>query len=225
MARNTVSITTQVWGAQYGQFIPRWWESVKNLKRKPDEIVLVGSTADPAGLMSSVPDWVDVPVVKIQTECEYMQQWATTAVHACSSEWIALMPIDDQWGDEALDAIDEADSDLIIDRTEFLQGGEWPARWDTSAVNDRRFAPAGFAPFRRNLIPIWDMIPNDCHWNDYVFYLLLAKHEARVHHTNNLRMIHDLGYSHETMSGVLMNSAKRIAANRQLDKIRKELGI
>lgn len=225
MARTTVSITTQVWGEQYGQFTSRWWESVKTLNRKPDEIVLVGSTTDPAGLMSSVPDWVDVPVVKIQTECDYMQEWATVAVHACSSEWIAVMPVDDQWAPTALDAIDQADGDLIIDKTQFLQGGEWPATWDTARSGDRYFAPAGIAPFRRNLIPVWDMIPNDCHWNDYVFYLLLAKHNVKVHHTNNLRMIHDLGYTHETMSGVMMDSAKRMKADRQLITIREKLGI
>jgi hypothetical protein len=225
MGRTTVSITTQVWGERYASFIPRWWESVRILNRKPDEIVLVGSQDDPSGLMSSVPEWVDVPVVKIQTECEFMQEWATVAVHACTSEWIATMPIDDQWSPTALDAIDEAQGDLIIDRTEFLQGGEWPARWDTQNLQDRRFAPAGVAPFRRNLIPIWDKIPHDCHWNDYAFYLLLAKEGVKVEHTNNLRMIHDLGHTHETMSGVLMNPNRRLEADRQLVRIKQELSL
>lgn len=224
MGNSTVSITTQVWGERYAQFIPRWWESVRGLSRKPDEIVLVTDSNDTCQLLATVPDWVDVPVVKIATKNEFMQQWATTAVHACNSEWIAGMPIDDQFASTALNPIDTAQGDFLVDRVEFLTGGEWPASWSLPPRN-RRFAPAGISPFRRKLLPIWDLIPEDCHWNDYVWYLLLAKHEVKPEITNNLRMIHDLGHNHETMSGLNMNPETRIKADNQLARIRAELAI
>jgi hypothetical protein len=224
LGNSTVSITTQVWGEQYAQFIPRWWESVKSLSRKPDEIVLVTNLDDSRQLLSGVPDWVDVPIVEIRTQHEFMHQWATTAVHACTSEWIAGVAVDDQFAPTALDPIDTATGDFLVDRVEFLTGGEWPASWSLPPRN-RRFAPAGISPFRRKLLPIWDLIPEDCHWNDYVWYLLLAKHEVQPEITNNLRMIHDLGHNHETMSGVNMNPNTRTMADSQLAKIRSQLGI
>jgi hypothetical protein len=225
VGRNTVSITTQVWGEQYGQFIPRWWESVRTLNRKPDEIVLVGTHEDLPGLMSSVPDWVDVPVVKIQTHCDFMQEWGTVGFNACSMDWLVAMPIDDQFAPTALDSIADADGDLIIDRTTFLQGGEWPANWNPEQRHSRHFAPAGLAPFHRRLLPLWNEIPNDFHWNDYLFYLLAFKAGVKVHRTNNHRMIHDLGHTHATISGPMLDSPTRAAADSQLAEIRQRLGL
>lgn len=225
MGRNTVTITTQVWGEHYGQFLPRWWESVRRLKRQPDEIVLVGATNDVAGLFDSIPGWVTAPVITIRKDLDTLQEYMTEAVSAASCDYIVIMPADDQFGEHALDAIDETDADLIIDNCQFLQGGEWPGNWDIENSHDRRFAPAGMSPFRKSLLPLWKKIPSDCYWNDYVFYLVLAKANVSTYRTSNVRIIHDLGHGHKTLSGVMLDTNTRLSADDQLRRIREELGV
>lgn len=222
---NSVSVVVPVWGTDYAEFIPRWWESIRNLNRKPDEIVLVAENQDRSNLLGSVPDWCDIALRIVKTQCDHYQQWWSVAVHSASRDWIVQMPIDDQFASTGLDHIDTATGDLIIDKVQFLTGGEWPAVWEPEKPRNRRFAPAGVSPFHKRLLPIWDEIPEDCHWNDYVWYLLCAKHQVTVHRTDTLRMIHDLGHSHKTMSGLNLDQDTRVAADNQLAKIRSELGI
>lgn len=222
---NSVSVVVAVWGTAYASYITRWWSSLEKVNRKPDEIVLVTDTKDSSGLLRSVPEWVDIPVRVIKTEKEHYQEWWTVAVHAATKQYIAQMPIDDQFAPQALDAIDETEASLIIDRCEFLSGGEWGAVWTPDNPRGRRFAPAGISPFHRRLLPIWDKIPSDTHWNDYLWYLLLAREGVSYYETNNLRMIHDLGHDHKTMSGVNLDYETRAMADAQLSRARAKLGV
>jgi IS1 family transposase len=217
------SVVVAVWGTRYQPYIARWWESLKTLNRQPNEIVLVSDLADDSNLFSTIPDWVDVPVVKVQIDSDQYNELWSAAVHAASQEWIVKLCIDDQFCPQALDFLETVEGDLVIDRCRFLQGGEWVASWDTNDTDNRRFAPASFSPFRRNLIQFYDKIPKLCLWDDYVFYLLLAKANVKVYRTDNYRMIHDLGVDHETVSGYNRNADKAVEANRILDKVRREL--
>jgi IS1 family transposase len=217
------SVVVAVWGTRYQPYIARWWESLKTLNRQPNEIVLVTDLADDSNLFSTIPDWVDVPVVKVQIDSDQYNELWSAAVHASTQEWIVKLCIDDQFCPEALDFLDTVEGDLVIDRCKFLQGGEWVASWDTNDTDNRRFAPASFSPFRRSLIQFYDKIPKPCLWDDYVFYLLLAKANVKVYRTDNYRMIHDLGVDHETISGYNRNADKAVEANRILDKFRREL--
>ena len=217
------SVVVAVWGTRYQPYIARWWESLKTLNRQPNEIVLVSDLADDSNLFSTIPDWVDVPVVKVQIDSDQYNELWSAAVHAASQEWIVKLCIDDQFCPQALDFLETVEGDLVIDRCRFLQGGEWVASWDTNDTDNRRFAPASFSPFRRNLIQFYDKIPKPCLWDDYVFYLLLAKANVKVYKTDNYRMIHDLGVDHETVSGYNRNADKAVEANRILDKVRREL--
>jgi len=217
------SVVVAVWGTRYQPYIARWWESLKTLNRQPNEIVLVSDLADDSNLFSTIPDWVDVPVVKVQIDSDQYNELWSAAVHAASQEWIVKLCIDDQFCPQALDFLETVEGDLVIDRCRFLQGGEWVASWDTNDTDNRRFAPASFSPFRRSLIQFYDKIPKPCLWDDYVFYLLLAKANVKVYRTDNYRMIHDLGVDHETISGYNRNADKAVEANRILDKFRREL--
>jgi hypothetical protein len=178
---------------------------------------------DESRLFDSIPDWVDVPVLQVQIDSDQYNELWSAAVHASTQEWIVKLCIDDQFCPEALDFLDTVEGDLVIDRCKFLQGGEWVPSWDIGNTGDRRFAPASFSPFRRNLIEFYDQIPKPCLWDDYVFYLLLAKANVKVYKTDNYRMIHDLGVDHETVSGYNRNADKAVEANRILDKVRREL--
>jgi hypothetical protein len=194
------------------------------LNRKPGEIVLVTNLQDESELFDSIPDWVDVPVIKVQIDSDrYNELWAAGVV-ATTQEWIVKLCIDDQFCPEALDFLESVEGDLVIDRCRFLQGGEWIASWDTENTLDRRFAPASFSPFRRNLIKYYQQIPSDCLWDDFAFYLILAKAGVAVYRTDNYRMIHDLGKDHETVSGYNRNLETATKANWELAKLREQLG-
>lgn len=222
---NSASIVTACWGTRYQPYIARWWQSLKTLNTMPNEIVLVTDLSDPCNLLTSVPDWVDVPVVKVQVDSDDYNTLWKAGVHGATQEWLVKMPIDDQFLPEALDFLDKVDGDLVIDRCKFLQGGEWPAIWDTSATHSRKFAPAGFSPFRRNLVAVYDSMPMPCPWDDYLFYLMLAKADVKVWHTDAYRMLHDLGDDHETVSGNKRNQEKASQADARLQEIRQELGL
>ena len=217
------SVVVAVWGTRYQPYIARWWKSLRTLNRQPNEIVLVTDLADDSNLFGTIPDWVDVPVVKVQIDSDQYNELWSAAVHAASQEWIVKLCIDDQFCPEALDFLETVEGDLVIDRCKFLQGGDWVASWDTNDTDNRRFAPASFSPFRRSLIQFYDKIPKPCLWDDYVFYLLLAKANVKVYRTDNYRMIHDLGVDHETVSGYNRNADKAVEANRILDKVRRDL--
>lgn len=214
---STVSIVTSA-GKQHIRFINQWWDSVKTLERKPDEIVLVADSEDEANLLDSVPEWVDCKVVKIRQTCQTVHEYFTLGFNATTSDWIVIMCIDDQFLPAALNAVDETDADLIIDRILMNNGQEWPAVWNPENKHSRSSAPGGLAPFRRTLLPIWNEIPNDCVWDDTLFYLLLIKNNVSVYKTNNLRMMHDLGFDRQTISGVNRDPGKAAQADEQLNR-------
>lgn len=221
---NSVSVALACWGEQYVRFQDRWWESLKNVKRQPDEIVIVAGPQVRDRLFT-VPTWVESKVILIEGDCLNPHEWWHLALHSTSGDYILPLGLDDQFGENALNFAEETDADLIIDSVQFIQGGDWPAVWEPDAPFTRRFAPAAVSPFHRRLLPIWDKIPKDCYWDDYVWYLLLAKEQVSVYRTEAVRMMHDLGNSHQTMSGVLLPIDTRIEADQQLNRIRQELSI
>jgi hypothetical protein len=221
----TASVVVAVWGTRYQPYIQRWWDSIKKLNRKPDEIVLVSNLADESKLFDTIPNWIDIPIIKVKIDSDDYNTLWSAGVHAVTKKWVIKLCIDDQFCPEALDFLQVVDGDLVIDRCKFLQGGEWIPTWDLTATHDRRFAPASFSPFRRNLIKFYNQIPKPCLWDDYVFYLLLAKANVRVHKTDNYRMIHDLGYDHETVSGVNKNPEKAAQSDVVVAMIKKQLGL
>jgi hypothetical protein len=218
------SLVVAAWGLRYKPYVSRWWESVRNLNRKPDEIVLATNLDDSCELLTSIPEWVDIPIVKIQIDSEDHNLIWTEAAKATTKEWIVGMPIDDQYHSQALDFLESVDGDIVIDNCQFLQGGEWIPSWNTEDTYNRRFAPAGIGPWRRSLLPMY-LECFDAYWCDWLFYLLAVKQGVKAYRTQNYRMIHDLGYDHETISGVHSDDSKRASADQQLTKVRQELGL
>jgi hypothetical protein len=219
----SVSIITAVWGTNYNPYIPRWWESIRNLKTKPNEIVLVSDTN--SELHKTIPDWLDVPVVKIETHCDYFKEWWATAIESSTEDWIVGLAIDDQFHPEALDFVSNVEGDLVIDDCIFLQGGEWLGQWEPTQTHDRRFAPAALSPFNRRIAHLYLEMPKDIYHDDYLFYLLAAKENVKVYKTSSYRLIHDLGDDHQTLSGKNADQEKVAFANAQIARLRQELGL
>ena len=220
---DSASVVVAAWGLGYKPYVARWWESVRTLNRKPDEIVLATNLDDPCELLTSVPEWADIPIVEVQVDSDDPSVIWQKAAEAASKEWIVGIGIDDQYHPQGLDFLESVEGDLVIDNCQFLQGGEWIPSWNTTDTHNRRFAPAGISPFRRNLLPLLTECNEKAYWNDWFFYLLAVKQGVKVYRTQNYRMIHDLGNDHQTMSGVNSDSAKRAFADDQLNRLRAEL--
>jgi hypothetical protein len=216
----TASLVVAAWGERYKPYVARWWDSVKTLNCKPDEIVLATNLDDKCELFDSIPDWVDIPIIKVQIDSDDHNVIWLKAAEATTKEWILGMPVDDQFHPQALDFIESVDGDLVIDNCQFLQGGEWIPSWDLNDTHNRRFAPAGIGPFRRNLLSLYEQ-SFEAYWCDWLFYLLAVKKGVKVYGTNNYRIIHDLGDDHETMSGKNSDKSKTELADSQLSEIRK----
>jgi hypothetical protein len=221
---DSASLVVACWGLRYQPYIARWWESVRNLNTKPDEIVLATATGDPCGLLATIPDWVDIPIIKLEIDSDDHNVIWPAAAQAATKDWIVGMPIDDQYHPQALDFLAEVDGEIVIDRCQFLQGGEWVATWNTNNTHSRDFAPAGIGPFRRTLMPMY-LESFQAYWCDWLFYLLAVKRDVKAYKTDNYRMIHDLGDDHETLSGKNSNPEKRSWADTQLAEIRQRLEI
>lgn len=221
---DSASLVVACWGLRYQPYIARWWESVRTLNTKPDEIVLATSIGDPCGLLATIPEWVDIPIIKLEIDSDDHDLIWTTAAKGATKDWIVGMPIDDQYHPQALDFLAEVDGDIVIDRCKFLQGGEWTPTWNTENTYSRGFAPAGIGPWKRSLMPMF-LEAMQAYWCDWLFYLLAIQRGVKVYKTDNYRMIHDLGDDHETISGRNSDSAKRQWADEQLNTIRAELGL
>jgi hypothetical protein len=221
---DSASLVVACWGLRYQPYIARWWESVRTLNTKPDEIVLATAKGDPCGLLATIPDWVDVPIIKLEIDSDDHDVIWPEGAKAATKDWIVGMSIDDQYHPQALDFLAEVDGDIVIDRCKFLQGGEWTPTWNTENTHSRGFAPAGIGPFRRTLMPMY-LECFQAYWCDWLFYLLAVQRGVKAYKTDNYRIIHDLGHDHETMSGTNSDSAKRQWADDQLARVRAELGL
>jgi hypothetical protein len=215
----TVSMVTALYGAQYVQYLNRWWQSVISLNRQPDEIVLATGPGDEFGLLNSVPkQYLDI-VVHIEADASGVHGPWYAGIQATKSHWIFGCGVDDQFSPDALNEIENAslsNADLIIDNIKFLQGGFWSGTWDTKNIKNRGFAPGGVAGHTQKIKHFWGLIPKNLRWNDWAFYGLCVKNNVNIYQAQTTRMIHDLGTGHQTISGVNRDSSQDQIANQEL---------
>jgi hypothetical protein len=216
----TVSILTTA-APHHKEFYARWWQGVESLKRQPDEIILIADAEDTAEIGKSIPNFAKDKTIVIYSESPTVYDRWHLGITKTTSDWICPLGIDDQFLPDGLTAVDETDADLIVDTVVLSDGTEWAANWDTSNRHDRRCAPAAVAPFRRNLLEIWNSIPEDCLWDDFLFYLILMKRETKVYITQYRRMLHDLGEGRVTFSGKNRDQAQARIADEKLAEYRK----
>ena len=224
----TISVVTALYGEQYAQYLNRWWESVKNLQRQPNEIVLATPIGNDYGLLESVPAQYRNIIIHVEANSDTVHGPWYAGLEAASSDWIFGLGIDDQFSPEAFNEVEQADSngaELLIDKIQYLQGGSWDANWQPDRFGDRAFAPAGVAGYRKELKHYWTLMPANLRWNDHAFYILCAKNNVKVYRANTTRMVHDLGHNHVTISGVRRDSGADAEASRQIAEFIQSLGL
>jgi len=224
----TISVATAAWGADFAQFVPGWWDAVRGLSRKPDEIVIAYEDPDMAGMVDAVPDDLDIGVRGIVLEADgFTERW-NEVMRACTSDWISVCCIDDRYLPGALDEIDAADeagAELLVDAIRWKYGGtEWRGYWDASAIGHVLTLP-GAAPFRRALFDRVGGFREDIYSSDWAFYIDAAYAGVQTYQADTVRIVFDEGNAHDTRSGVRLDAETRRMAYEQIVELAREKGM
>lgn len=216
----TISVLSAIWGSGYGQFVDRWWHSVIELERKPDQIVVI-TDQDNFDLMSmNVPSGceVDLKIVGLDNGLTFNDYW-DRAFRECDMDWVATCCIDDVFVPEALNDIDRADAggyELVADGVCFTdQSRVWKGYWNAVEIFNSMTMP-GAAPMRKDLYERVGGFPKEIYWSDWAFYMVCAKAGVKVFQSDVIRIVFDEGYRHKTQSGQQLDPAMRDFANRQI---------
>ena len=149
-----ISTTIGVVGICHGypEKINGWIESVRNLNRKPDEIVLV--------LWDQIViDDLDLDGIKVIAWSEDFaySNMMNLAIENCDTDWIAWIGIDDRYRPHALDLIDNCAADVLALGFQYDTGQIWtPTKTNADEILSMRanMIPCG-SPFRKWL---WEKV-------------------------------------------------------------------
>jgi hypothetical protein len=221
----TISLPLAVWGNDYTKFFERWIEGVRLLARKPDEIVIATDKAN-EGIASSLN--IDIPIKTLVYEFADYRLW-DLAIRNCSSEWVAICNIDDQFLPNALDQInqaDEAGANLLVDSLRVKgTGHRWTGYWDAATI-PYRFTMPGAEPMKKNLYIEAGGYDSKYQFPDWALAVhMVHKDLARPFTANTERIIFDAGDDRITMSGNSANPQLKAAGTAQVRELSKSLGL
>lgn len=152
----------------YPEKVNGWVESVWNLERKPDQVVLVL--------------WEEIDQTKLNLDGIKIILWSgdfaysdmmNKAIQNCNTDWIAWIGIDDRYRTHALNILDYTDADVMALGFQYDTGQVWlPNKTNPEEILSMRanMIPCG-SPFRKWL---WEEIPFDqsiAPSDDWVFWL------------------------------------------------------
>jgi hypothetical protein len=223
----TIGIVTTVWGEKYTRFIPKWWEAVSTLERKPDEVTVVTDSINKEVVRSHAPSdlVLNLVIVDNPDDLNFNDFW-DKAYRSCNQKWMVTCCIDDVFLPKALSAIDDADlhdAELVIDGCIMApHNSVWSGYWNPDEIFNTITLP-GNAPMTKDLYERVGGFDRDIYWSDWAFYMKAAKAGVKVYQTDNLRIIFDVGTQHETRSGVLLPPETRQWADNQIRSYAAEL--
>jgi hypothetical protein len=186
--RPTVGVVSICHG--YPKKIAGWLESVRNLNRKADEIVLVLWT----GIDKSDLDLDGIKVIDWDGEFAFSDMF-NKGIESCNTDWISWIGIDDRYRPHALDKIDSSEADVLALGFEYDTGQIWtPTATHCEEILSMRanMIPCG-SPFKRWL---WERIPFDQNIapsDDWAFWLGTALSGAKYDATLDI----DVDYEYE----------------------------
>jgi hypothetical protein len=174
----------------YPEKINGWIESIQQLNRKPDEVVLV--LWDEIILDDLNLD--GIKVIAWSGDFEFSEMF-NLGIANCNTDWIAWIGIDDRYRSHALDKIDSSTADVLALGFQYDTGQLWtPSKTTADEILSMRanMIPCG-SPFRKWL---WEKIPLDetvAPWSDWIFWLGTALSGATYDATLDI----DVDYEYE----------------------------
>ena len=224
----TIGIGAGAFGTRYTRFIPQWWDGILALNRQPDSIVFVYDAQNKEPSLDALPEQYKAITNFIEFdgldfgEFRHLMQVNQTA------DWFSICGIDDQYLPGAFDEIEQAEAegcDIYIDKIQFKHNGQiMEGRWEPENIPHRMTCP-GAAPMTLELYNKTGGVSKGAIWDDWELYIRCVAVGAKPYHANTVRAIHDLGYEHETLSGVNRNRQNDELGNAYIAKLRQELGL
>lgn len=220
-----ISLPLAIWGDGYSSFLPQWWEGVRSLETKPDEIIIVTDDNNFPAVAASVPDWGDVRVIKENLN-SYAEYW-NKAISLCGGKWIALCNVDDYFLPRGLNSILEAEKrgkNLVCDAirtkgSDFVQQTMWVAH-----DLDHDFQLGGANPMTKALWQAAGGFPEGIRFADWGLALGMRKTGlVEPYVTSEIRIVYDRGYDRLTLSGARLGAAERAEGMEQIRQLAKSL--
>jgi hypothetical protein len=224
----TIGIGAGVFGTRYTRFIPQWWDGVVALNRQPDSIVFVYDAQNKEPSLAALPEQYKVITKFIEFDGDDFGEFRHLMQVNQTANWFSICGIDDQYLPGAFDEIEQADAegcDIYIDKIQFKHNGQiMEGRWIPKEIPYQMTCP-GAAPMTLDLYNKTGGVTKGTIWDDWELYIRCVVAGAKPYHSKTVRIIHDLGYDHETLSGVNRNSQNDQIGNAYIAKVRQELGL
>ena len=164
MNQPTIGIVATV--LSYYDFLPGWCESINNLRRQPDKIVIAAHDADQTAKV--IEPFLSATVIQVDEDFSW-GLYLNKAVDACKTDWIAWIGVDDRYRPCALNGIEDAPVDIVGFGMRYEKDGrQWHYGGRIEDWPHYNPLPPG-SPFRRSL---WEKIPfqQQLPWPDLAFW-------------------------------------------------------
>ena len=224
----TIGLSAGVFGTRYTGFISQWWDGVFGLNRQPDTILFDYDALNKEAALANLPEQYKEITKFIEFDGDDFGEFRHLMQSNQTADWFSVCGIDDQYLPGAFDEIEQADAegcDIYIDKVQFKHNGQiLEGRWEPEQIPHRMTCP-GAAPMKLELYNKTGGVTKGTIWDDWELYIRCVVAGAKPYHANTVRIIHDLGYDHETLSGVKRNSQNDEIGNAYIAKVRQELGL
>lgn len=199
----TITVVTACWGVEYAQFIPRWWDGLQSLNRKPDEIILGIDPGDPTGLSKSIPKGLKTKIVELP-DAQFTNKWQY-AISQATSKWWCFAAIDDVLLPNAFDEIEQADKEqadvyvdsILVKQTNRIAKGHW----DFSNAATQLPVP-GWPPITTEILKRVP-IKTEYLYNDWIWQIDAYKAGIKPYFASTTRILWDRGDDRATISSDL----------------------
>lgn len=223
----TLGLSAGVYGTRYTKFIPQWWQGVIGLRRQPDSIVFVYDQQNKEYALSQIPEQYKNITKFLEFNGEDFGEFRHLSQINQTADWVSVCGIDDQYLPGAFDELEQAHiqgCDIYIDKVQFKHNAEiMKGRWIEEEIPFRMTFP-GAAPIKLELYKKTGGVRRGTLWDDWELYIRCLAAGAKPYHSNTIRIIHDLGYDHETLSGVNRNPENDKLGAAHIATVRAELG-
>ena len=223
----TLGLGAVLFGNRYSSFVDGWWESVTRINRQPDSIIFVHDTYNKRLVESSVPEEYKDITTLIQLDGEYWEYRQAVQANQ-TADWFSICGIDDRYLPGAFDELELANEqgcDLYIDKLQYKHNGQiLDGRWIPEEVPHRMTCP-GQATCKRELFQKTKGVTRGSIYDDWELYIRFVAAGAKPYHAETIRIIHDLGYDHVTLSGVNRDSTNDDIGKQHIAQVRYELGL
>jgi hypothetical protein len=223
----TIGISAGLYGTRYNSFLPQWWAGVIGLNRQPDTIVFLHDAQNANYVKAEMPNQYTEITKFIQFDGEDFGEFRHIMQINQTADWFSVCGVDDQYLPEAFDEIDQAEAegcDIYIDKLQFKHNGEiMRGRWIPEEIPYRMTCP-GAAPMKLELYKKTGGVTKGTIYDDWELYIRCVVAGAKPYHANTIRIVHDLGYNHETLSGVNRQPILDAMGQDHIARVRQELG-